>query len=124
MRITAEGRSLAKKSARLAVALSGTAIAGLALVPAASATTTAPARSTPGAVPNVSNCYTHTDFETYAEGYCSEGPGRFYTFIVCDFGSSQETINGPIQLAGAHRTSRAQCPVNWFYDYADTIPAP
>jgi hypothetical protein len=108
------------------VALSGTVIAGLALIPAASAATTTPARSTSkpaGVTPDVGDCHTYTDNETYAEGYCAQGPGDFFTYLVCNFGTSLKTIDGPTRVAGGGRTSYAHCPVNWTYWSSGTIPA-
>ena len=125
-------RSPARGPVRLAMLLSGAAIAGLAVVPAASAAPTAPARAaavmitttavatTPYArhtsvVPDDPACQLWTDGETYAEAYCAPPPGQFRVWIKCTRLGETVTINGLWQYAGGGQTSYARCSSPKFY---------
>jgi hypothetical protein len=121
-----------RSAARLAMALSGVMIAGLALVPAASAATTLKAHPTSsgairqaGVVPDAGDCYTFGDGETYAEGYCSMPPGTFFVWVRCQEladASRFITRDGPVRNAGAGTTSYARCPDNWIVANSGTVP--
>lgn len=102
----------AKGAVRLATILSGAVIAGLTLVPAASAATHT-ANTSPHSI-NTSNCKTWTDGETWAEVYCPYGPGEFQVALFCQSGNHLIVVNGPWRTAGGPDTSYAQCPTNYF----------
>jgi len=102
------------KLIRLVAALSGVTIAGLAMVPAASAATVAPAhvRSGPDIIPRVpSGCEYGSDGEHYAEVYCFYGTGQFRIAITCTTGIIRY---GSWEAAGGGITSSARCPTNTF----------
>ncbi len=105
----------ARRLVRLTTALTGVAIAGLAMIPVASAAATAPAPTThpaPNAVPRVpSGCASGSDGETYAETYCFYGTGSFRIVITCTTGIIRY---GSWEAAGGGITSYAKCPTNTF----------
>lgn len=108
-------RSTSRAVVRLAIVLSGALVAGLALVPAASA---APRHA--GAVPNLSrsDCQVFLD-DTFVAAYCAPGPGKFQAWALCQFGDNFKLVDGNIADAGAHVTSRATCQANWFVAAGD-----
>jgi len=113
-------RSQARGIARLAMALSGVAVAVIAIAPAAHAATMAPKAdvSRAAVVPDVTGCQYFTDGETYWTYYCSTGPGEFRTALKCiGLGKSPYWTYGPWEVAGGRYVSTARCQVNDFVDY-------
>jgi hypothetical protein len=109
-------RSPARGPVRLVMLLSGVAIAGLALVPAASAAaaTTAHARHA-SVVPDAPACQLWTDGESYAEAYCAPPPGQFRAWIKCTRLGETATMYGPWRYAGGGLSSYARCSDLQFY---------
>ena len=99
-----------RRSIGLAAIMSGTAIASLALVPAANAATaaSAPPERPSGAIPyTISGCYVFPDGDDAAEAYCAgTSPSEFRIFIKCSGG---QAVYGPWRPAGGPQTSYAQC---------------
>jgi len=122
MGMTSGRRFPASGFIRIAIALSGAAIAGLTLVPVASAATVkavTPSVATHlGVTPDIDplQCSEFTDGESYGEAYCPYPPGEFQVWITCGFGSTIRYFDGPWEPAGGGHTSYARCPTNWFYN--------
>lgn len=125
-------RSPARGPVRLAMLVSGAAIAGLALVPAASAATAATARAAAvratttavaatayarpaGVSPDAPACQLWTDGESYAEAYCAPPPGQFRVWIKCTRLGETVTTYGPWRYAGGGLSSYARCSDLQFY---------
>lgn len=117
--MTVFGHASARKLIRLVAVLSGVTIAGLAMVPVASAATIAPAHVHSGQniIPRIpSGCEYGSDGEHYAEVYCFYGTGQFRIAITCTTGIIRY---GSWEGAGGGITSSARCPTNTFLiDYS------